>query len=73
MLSSCGTAKHITSEIIKEVPVVETKIEYRDRVIQLGENPESVFEVGAVGIDNIVRLKLLSLQDLEKQIKNLFS
>ena len=42
--------------------------EYRDRVIQLGENPESVFEVGAVGIDNIIRLKLLSLQDLEKQI-----
>lgn len=42
--------------------------EYRDRVIQLGENPKSVFEVGAVGIDNIVRLKLLSLQDLEKQI-----
>lgn len=42
--------------------------EYRDRVIQLGENPESVFEVGAVGIDNIMRLKLLSLQDLEKQI-----
>lgn len=42
--------------------------EYRDRVIQLGENTESVFEVGAVGIDNIVRLKLLSLQDLEKQI-----
>lgn len=42
--------------------------EYRDRVIQLGENPESVFEVGAAGIDNIVRLKLLSLQDLEKQI-----
>lgn len=33
MLSSCGTTKHITSEIIKEVPVVKTKIEYRDRVI----------------------------------------
>ena len=33
MLSSCGTAKHITSEIIKEVPIVETKIEYRDRII----------------------------------------
>lgn len=45
-----------------------SETEYRDRVIQLGENPESVFEVGAVGIDNIVRLKLLSLQDLEKQI-----
>lgn len=42
--------------------------EYRDRVIQLGENPESIFEVGAVGIDNIVRLKLLGLQELEKQI-----
>lgn len=45
-----------------------SELEYRDRVIQLGENPESVFEVGAVGIDNIVRLKLLSLQDLEKKI-----
>lgn len=33
LLSSCGTTRHITSEVIKEVPIVETKIEYRDRVI----------------------------------------
>lgn len=42
--------------------------EYKDRVIQLGENPKRVFEVGAVGIDNIVRLKLLRLSELEEQI-----
>lgn len=42
--------------------------EYRDRVIQLGENPKRVFEVGAAGRDNIVRLKLLSLSELEKQL-----
>lgn len=42
--------------------------EYRQRVIQLGENPARVFEVGAMGIDNIVRLPLLSLEELERQI-----
>lgn len=42
--------------------------EYRKRVVQLGENPKRVFEVGAVGIDNIVRLKLLSRSELEKQL-----
>lgn len=42
--------------------------EYRSRVIQLGEAPSRVFEVGAVGIDNIVRLPLLSLENLENQL-----
>lgn len=42
--------------------------EYRKRVVQLGENPKRVFEVGAVGIDNIVRLKLLSRSELEEQL-----
>lgn len=40
--------------------------EYRDRVIQMGENPTHVYEVGAAGIDNIVKIPLLTLQELEK-------
>ena len=39
--------------------------EYRRRVIQLGEQPERVFLVGALGIDNIKRLKLLDRAELE--------
>lgn len=40
--------------------------EYRNRVIQLGENPKYVFNVGGMGVDAIRRLKLLSRKDLEK-------
>jgi len=41
---------------------------YRHRVIQLGENPNNVFNVGGLGIDNIKRLKLLDRKDFEKSI-----
>lgn len=39
--------------------------EYRRRVIQLGEQPERVFLVGAPGLDSIRRLKLLDRAALE--------
>jgi GDP/UDP-N,N'-diacetylbacillosamine 2-epimerase (hydrolysing) len=42
--------------------------EYRQRVIQLGEQPEKVFLVGGMGIDNIQRLKLLNRTELEASI-----
>lgn len=42
--------------------------EYRNRVIQLGENPNHVFNVGGMGIENIKRLKLLSKNELEQSI-----
>ena len=42
--------------------------EYRDRVIQLGEQPDRVFNVGGMGIENIKRLKLLSKEEFEKSI-----
>lgn len=42
--------------------------EYRQRVIQLGEQPEKIFLVGGLGIDNIKRLKLLNRAELEKSI-----
>ncbi len=42
--------------------------EARRRVLQLGENPEFVFLVGGLGIDSILRLPLLSRQELEKAL-----
>ena len=42
--------------------------EYRQRVIQLGEQPEKIFLVGGLGIDNIKRLKLLNRAELEESI-----
>ena len=42
--------------------------EYRNRVIQLGENPNRVFNVGGLGIDNIKKLKLLSRKEFEESI-----
>ena len=42
---------------------------YRNRVLQLGEQPDRVFNVGAIGIDNIRRLKLLSKSEFEKAIE----
>ncbi len=41
---------------------------YRQRVIQLGEDPERVFNVGAIGIESIKELKLLNKSELEKSI-----
>ena len=42
--------------------------EYRNRVIQLGEQPDRVFNVGAVGVDNIKRLHLFSREKFEQSI-----
>ena len=41
---------------------------YRRRVIQLGEQPERVFNVGAPGLDNIEQLQLLSREQLEMSL-----
>lgn len=42
--------------------------EYRKRVIQLGESPDRVFNVGAIGIENIKKMNLLSKEELERSI-----
>lgn len=42
--------------------------EYRNRVIQLGESPDRVINVGGLGIENIKRLNLLSKEEFEKSI-----
>lgn len=43
-------------------------IEYRNRVIQLGEHPDRVFCVGAVGVENIMKEKLLNRLGLEESL-----
>ncbi len=47
--------------------------EYRRNIIQLGENPDKIFCVGALGLDCINELKLYSKEELEKKLnKKLF-
>ena len=41
---------------------------YRKRVIQLGEQPEMVFNVGAIGLDAVKKLKLLNKEEFENSI-----
>ena len=43
--------------------------EYKKRVIQLGENPERVFNTGGLGIDNIKKLKLIKRDEFENAIE----
>ena len=42
--------------------------EYRKRVIQLGEQPDCVFNVGGLGIENICKLKLLTREEVEARL-----
>lgn len=42
--------------------------EYRNRVIQLGEHPGRVFNVGAIGVENILNEKLMTKPELEDAI-----
>jgi len=42
--------------------------EYRRRVIQMGENPETVYCVGALGCDNIKSVPLMSKKESEESL-----
>lgn len=41
---------------------------YRKRIIQLGENPDRVYAVGALGVENLKTVSLLSRKALEKEL-----
>lgn len=41
--------------------------EYRKRVIQMGEQPDLVFDVGALGVENISNINYLSQRELTKK------
>ncbi|AOV97377.1 UDP-N-acetyl-D-glucosamine 2-epimerase, UDP-hydrolysing [Edwardsiella hoshinae] len=45
--------------------------EYRKRVIQLGESPESVINIGALGAENCLSLALPNKQELESRFGSL--
>lgn len=42
--------------------------EYRKRVIQLGEQPDRVFNVGALGVENTKMIPLMDKDEIEKDI-----
>ncbi len=41
---------------------------YRNRVIQLGEDPERVYYVGAVGVENVKNVEAITLDELSESI-----
>ncbi|MEO8584148.1 MAG: UDP-N-acetylglucosamine 2-epimerase, partial [Flavitalea sp.] len=43
--------------------------QYKNRIIQMGEKKENVYNVGALGIENINKLKLLTRSELETAIQ----
>lgn len=53
---------------MSQLHFVSNKI-YRKRVIQLGENPETVHTVGGMGVESIKNTKLLSQKKIEKKLK----
>ena len=46
---------------------VATK-EYLKRVVQMGEDPKTVFNIGGMGIDNIKKINLMKLEQLQKDL-----
>lgn len=42
---------------------------YRKRVIQLGESPDRVFCVGALGVENVLKSELMSREELTAELK----
>lgn len=42
--------------------------EYRKRVIQMGEQPDKVFNVGSLGVENIKSVKLVKKDELERSL-----
>ena len=42
-------------------------VPYKKRVIQLGENPKNVFNVGSIGVENIKNSKFFSKKHIEKK------
>ena len=42
---------------------------HKKRLIKMGENPRSVYNVGALGVENIYKTKFLNKKELEKSLK----
>tara|TARA_B100000989_G_scaffold295091_1_gene275402 strand:+ start:48 stop:1196 length:1149 start_codon:yes stop_codon:yes gene_type:complete len=57
---------------LSQIHFVANKI-YKKRVIQLGENPKKVFDVGGMGVDSIKATSTFSKAELEKILNIKFS
>lgn len=42
---------------------------HRQRVVQLGENPKRVWNVGAIGIENVLKLSLMTKEELYESLE----
>ena len=60
-----GYRHAITKMAYLHFPTTET---YRKRIIQLGEAPDRVFTVGSLGIENIMTTKLMTKEELSKNL-----
>ena len=47
--------------------------QYRDRVIQLGEQPDTVFNVGGLGVNAITKIQLMDRAELERSLDFTFA
>jgi GDP/UDP-N,N'-diacetylbacillosamine 2-epimerase (hydrolysing) len=43
--------------------------DYKRRLIKMGENPKTIYNVGALGVENIYKTNFLSKEELEKSLK----
>jgi GDP/UDP-N,N'-diacetylbacillosamine 2-epimerase (hydrolysing) len=59
--------RHCISKI-SHLHFVSHKI-YKKRLTQLGENPKNIYNVGALGVENIFKTNFLSKIDLEKSLR----
>ncbi|WP_127717807.1 UDP-N-acetylglucosamine 2-epimerase [Halobacteriovorax sp. HLS] len=55
----------VTKFSLFHFPSTET---YRKRIIQLGESPERVFNIGSVGVNNVKNINPLKISELEKEL-----
>ena len=46
---------------------------YRKRVIQLGEQPDRVFNVGALGVENVLKNDFMSKEEIERSLNFMIS
>jgi|TARA_B100001750_G_scaffold246702_1_gene269892 GDP/UDP-N,N'-diacetylbacillosamine 2-epimerase (hydrolysing) len=65
--STDDTYRHMITKSA-HIHIVETK-EYRDRVIQMGEDPKSVHNTGSLSLSKGFKKGLLSKSQLEKELK----
>lgn len=42
--------------------------EHKNRIIQMGEDPQNVYNVGAIGLDTVKNLPLLTTEDLQEEL-----